>query len=210
MQRNRGAVETLKEILARCQRGEEDAVEILLRRFQPRALQFASSVLDDRAFAPDVVQESFIAALDKLPTRRYPEAFPGWFRQIIRTRASRANRQRSERQVGDPESIASSRPDSRQLLHQREVARMVRRAVDSLPPRSRATAELFYFRELKHAEIARRLDVPVGTVKRRLHDARRTLRVLLTRLADECRPDESADTSNAPFTPHQSGKERQT
>lgn len=190
--------DTLAELLAKCAAGDETAVETLVRRFQPWALDFAAAILEDRSMAHDVVQEAFVAALQKLPALREPEAFPGWFRQVIRTHVSRFNRRKKEGVLDEPEDVASTDPDPRENLHSRRVAAKVRDALASLPATNRHPAQLFYLDEMKQTDIARQLDVPLGTVKRRLHDARRTLRLLLMGVLEE--PDRPG-RGNAPANP---------
>jgi RNA polymerase sigma factor (sigma-70 family) len=179
--------DSLTELLARCATGDESAVETLVGRFQPWALGFAGALLDDKSAAPDIVQESFITALGKLHSLRDPDAFPGWFRQIIRTRVSHANRKRTECPLGESREPVSDRPSPREALDLRRLSAIVRDAVASLPPASRVTTELYYFDQMKHTDIASQLGLPRGTVKRRLHDARRSLRTMLAGLVEEPR-----------------------
>ena len=124
-------------------------------------------------------------ALGKLPSLRDPDAFPGWFRQIIRTRVSRANNRRTEFPLDESREPVSNRPSPREELERRRLSAMVRSAVASLPPASRVTAEFYYFDAMKQTDIAARLGLPRGTVKRRLHDARRRLRTMLVGLVEE-------------------------
>lgn len=179
--------DSLTELLARCAYGDEGAVETLVGRFQPWALGFAAALLDDRSMAPDIVQESFITALGKLHSLRDPDAFPGWFRQIIRTRVSHENRRRTECPLDEDREPVSDLPSPWEVVNRRRIAAIVRNAVASLPPASRVTAELYYFDQMKHTDIASQLGLPRGTVKRRLHDARRSLRAMLADLVEEPR-----------------------
>lgn len=193
--------DSLKELLARCASGDEAAVETLVGRFQGSALGFAAALLDDKSAAPDVVQESFITALASLSSLRDPNAFPAWFRQIIRTRVSRANRKRSECLLDVEHESPCDRLSPREELDRQRLSLLVRNAVLSLPPAGRVAAQLFYFDEMKHTEIASQLGVPLGTVKRRLYDARCTLRALLAGLVDE-----PTQTTRDPNFPHNHNK----
>lgn len=191
--------DTLSEVIAKCAAGDEQAVATLVERFQPWALDFAAAILDDRSMAADVVQESFVAALEKLTDLREADAFPGWFRQIIRTHASRVNRRRTDRLLPEDYEVQSAGLTPRDEAHKRQLEKEVRRAVTSLPQPSRQTTELFYFAEMPHAEIAARMRVPVGTVKRRLHDARKTLRSVLTGRLQREEPRYSSTREPNPF-----------
>jgi RNA polymerase sigma factor (sigma-70 family) len=166
--------ELLSELLAKVQAGDASAAAVLVARFQPRAVEFAAALIGDEHLAEDAVQSAFMKALARLKELREPRAFPGWFRQIVRTEALGLVRRRSA------QSLPSVAPESpADAAAREEMCRAVRDALAALPPRGRETAELFYLGELACPEVARRLDVPAGTIKRRLHDARKKLRAML-------------------------------
>jgi RNA polymerase sigma factor (sigma-70 family) len=169
----------LRELLGQCRNGEEEAIVELVRRFQPWALNLARAFVLDADLAEDAVQESFVDALKRLPDLRDPDAFPGWFRQIIRTHACRITRSRREVVGETNDEVASGQPSPRQSAERKETAVVVREALASLPPQGREAVELFYLEERSCREIAGSLRIPEGTVKRRLHDARRRLRGML-------------------------------
>ena len=168
----------LRDLIKICETGDEEAIRELLRRFRPWALEFASAIIDDRDLAEDAVQEAFIVALQRLSDLREPDAFPGWFRQIIRTQAGRITRKRLELPTAQNDLIHAdvSIPNNLQADELREV---VHNALQSLPSTGRDTAELFYLEEMSCADISDQLGVPLGTVKRRLFDARAKLHDLL-------------------------------
>jgi RNA polymerase sigma-70 factor (ECF subfamily) len=170
--------ELLAELLERCRSGDPDAITILVHRFQPWALDLATALLNDPHLAEDAVQAGFIRALSRLADLREPAAFPGWLRQIIRTECHRIARRRTESSLGERiDAVEEQTPADQAETHER--CRLVRQALAQLPPASRQAAELFYLDELDTAEVAERLAVPPGTVKRRLHDARLRLRQML-------------------------------
>ena len=177
--------DTLSELLRKCINREEGAVRELVRRFQPWALDFSSSLLKDKDSAQDVVQEGFMAALEKLPSLRDPNAFPGWFRQILRTHVARLNRRGKSVPLDETVSKESSELSPRGIVQRKQIEKMVIEAILSLPQTSRDTAVMFYLDDIKQADIAERLHTPLGTVKRRLHDARQTLRILLTGVIED-------------------------
>jgi len=169
----------LRDLLDQCKRGESEAIAELVRRFQPWALDLAAGILDDKDLAEDAVQESFIKAVGCLNDLREPDAFPGWIRQILRTCCNRISRSRREALI-DCEIEASGEPDMPGESVQRdELCGKVREALAALPSNERETTELFYFDDLSCREISDFLHVPEGTVKRRLHDARKRLRGML-------------------------------
>ncbi len=172
--------ELLGELLERCKRGDADAIATLVHRFQPWALDLAVALVSgDPHLAEDAVQAAFVRALARLADLRESAAFPGWMRQIIRTECHAIARRRQASGLAECLEVPASAPTPAEHIEAQERCRLVRDALASLPPASRAAAELFYLDELDCAEVAEQLRVPPGTVKRRLHDARLRLRQML-------------------------------
>jgi len=172
----------LSELLARCRAGDESAVAELVRRFQPWAVDFAAALLGgDSHSAEDAVQSAYITALSRLHDLREPGAFAGWFRQILRTEVRRISRRRRDAADVSTGEAAAHRASPVEAAETNERRAIVRAAIASLPRRSAAAAALHYLDELEICEVAERLSIPSGTVKRRLHDARERLRAILHR-----------------------------
>lgn len=185
--------ELLSELLERCRRGDQVAVRVLVGRFSLSAQSLAAAVLKDEHLAEDAVQAGFVTALARLGQLKDAKAFPGWFRQIVRTAAHRILRRRREPAAGSMSEAPASDagPDAR--AQTAELRSMVREALKRLPPAGHEAAELFYFAQRSQAEIAELLRVPEGTVKRRLHDARRQLRNMLLGYISDERPPEKPE-----------------
>jgi RNA polymerase sigma-70 factor (ECF subfamily) len=182
--------ELLSELLRACRRGDEQAMGRLVDRFSRSAHALAAAIVNDDHLAEDAVQNSFLAALTRLDQLRDTKAFPGWFRQIVRTEAHRILRHRREPTTGPMKEMNADGPTPGEDAQASELRSIVREAVRKLPPPRCQPTELFYFEEHSCAEIAQLLHVPTGTVKRRLHDARRQLRsMLLGYVSDEIPPE---------------------
>ncbi len=194
----------LDSLLSRCKVGDERAVSELVQRHRPWALKAASGIVHDAGLAEDVVQEAFVAALQRLDSLRSPQAFRSWFRRIVRTHATRMLRKRREASLDDDNAVPHDGPSPGQIVERAEAAERVTGALAALPPKGRRTAELFYLDELSCSEIAGTLSVPVGTVKRRLHDARHRMRDMLLGHVAEPVPDEPS----VPMPPSAPGMER--
>jgi RNA polymerase sigma factor (sigma-70 family) len=166
--------ELLDELLARCGEGDRDAIATLVRRFRSYAMTFALRLTGDHHLAEDAVQEAFVVAFDRIGDLREPAAFPGWLRQIVRTHALRARRRHDASPDAPRARVAADTPAPDAEGYERR--RIVAEAVAALPPRAREAAALYYLYALDHRQVAEVLGVPAGTVKRRLHDARRHLR----------------------------------
>jgi RNA polymerase sigma factor (sigma-70 family) len=169
---------SLDDLLERCRRSDEDAVRVLIERFGPPARDLAAAILKDRHLAEDAVQAAFVAALGRLGQLREADAFAAWLRQIVRTQAYRILRKRQERceEVAEPVADGAS---TEEQLQQCERQELVWRALARVSQAGREAAELYYFEDYSVMQIARRLGVPEGTIKRRLHDVREQLRNLL-------------------------------
>lgn len=170
--------ELLADLLERCRKGDQSAYHILVRRFQAKALDLAAALVGDRHLAEDVIQEAFLTAFSRLNQLRQPEAFAGWFRQIVRNQALKTARKNDKAKEELVEHQGKQLTPAENIERQ-ELRQIVCKALAELPKSSRETAELFYLDQQSYIEVANTLNVPKGTVKRRLHDARQQLRGML-------------------------------
>jgi RNA polymerase sigma factor (sigma-70 family) len=170
--------ELLIEVLQRCRKGEQAAFKEIVRRFQSKALDLARSLIGDKHLAEDAVQSAFLKTFCRLSQLRQAEAFPGWFRQIVRTEALKVIRKndKSRQEVAEQDGNQLS-PIER--IEREELRQIVRKSLFELSRDNRQTAELFYLDEQSCAEVANILNVPAGTVKRRLYDVRQKLQDVL-------------------------------
>ncbi len=160
------------------QAGDLDAFAEIVRRFQDMGYGCAYAVLGDFHLAEDATQEAFIEAYRDLPKLRCAVAFPGWFRRVVHYRCSRVTRARRLPTVPlEAEStLTSSRPGPAQAAEEREMTDRVIEAIKSLSPPQREAVTLFYVNGYSQKEIAEFLEVPVNTVKSRLHASRERLK----------------------------------
>jgi RNA polymerase sigma-70 factor (ECF subfamily) len=171
--------------LARMAQGDGDAVAELYDRHARPIYSLALRILGDATEAEDVVQEVFSQAWRQ--AARYSAsrgAVAAWLLTLARSRAIdrlRAKRVRPSGVVDDRAvgQVADAGPPAdTQVLSSEQVSR-VRAALDELPLLQRAAIELAYFEGLTHAEIAARLEQPLGTVKTRIRLAMTKLRDVL-------------------------------
>ncbi len=176
--------ELLADLLGRCRKGDQSAYLVVVKRFQNKALDLAKALIGDRHLAEDAIQEAFLTAFCQLNQLREPTAFVGWFRQIVRTEALRVVRKNSrnrKKTVG----YKSNQLSPLEKIELEELQQIIRQALSELSESSRQTAELFYLDEQSCAEVAHALNVPTGTVKRRLYDTRQKLRDILLDYVEE-------------------------
>jgi RNA polymerase sigma factor (sigma-70 family) len=154
--------------------GDVDALARLVRMFQDYAVACAIGYGVDPDEARDVAQEAFLSLPSQLPALRTPDAFPVWFRRLIRTHSLR--HLRSQRHI-DLQAEVPDRPAVETTA--RVSARAVDEALRHLTAAQRVVVALQYFGGLSQPEIAQFLAVPLSTVKKRAHDARAQLRKVL-------------------------------
>jgi RNA polymerase sigma-70 factor, ECF subfamily len=141
------------------------------------AFRVALAVLRRREDAEDVAQEAFLRAHRAFASLRDRDRFRAWlvrtaFRLALDHQRDRARRQRRELVVAfDTEAPRSVEED----VARREVADTVARAVEALPTKLRMAIVLAAIQGHDVAEVARLLEIPEGTVKSRLHLARKAL-----------------------------------
>jgi RNA polymerase sigma-70 factor, ECF subfamily len=179
-----GAQSTDEALLAAHLRGHIHAFPILMERYRPELHGFLQRFLGSRAAAEDVFQETFLqihlsgATFD--PTR----VFRPWLYTIAANKARDWYRKDKRRrgvslqtpigENGDGELIdlfADDIHQPSQPITLKEESALVKKAVDALPPLHREIIVLAYFQRMNYQQIADILQIPLGTVKSRLHSA---------------------------------------
>jgi len=181
----------LIEHVRRAATGDADAFSRIVELLQDMAYACAAAYLGDSHLAQDAAQEAFVAAYLDLQAGklREPAAFTGWLRTIVRRQCARVKRRLEE---AEPLEAARHKTMPAADLEARaeELARQrsAMAALRALPETYRLPTVLYYFSGYKMEEIAEFLDVPVTTVKKRLHDARRKLQEwMVNAMSDDLR-----------------------
>jgi RNA polymerase sigma-70 factor (ECF subfamily) len=177
------------ELVARVQRGESEAFDVIARRYEKRAFAIANRLLQNSADAEDVVQDSFIAAVNAIDSFDPARPFAPWFMRIvvnksltaIRSRASESKHVRTA-ELAEGDAIAAS---SESLRANAEIRDRFRAALQLLPSREQLIIQLSDVEGFTSAEIAEQLAIPSGTVRWLLHQARAALREALAPLRGE-------------------------
>ena len=168
-------------LVKRAQRGDRAAFGVLAEQFQRTVYAICLRRLSNPSEALELTQEVFLHVMKRIDQLREPERFAGWIRQV----AARMAINRATRRVAPPcveteilEGAAIGEPTVGPLdtLIARERARRLYEGLERLRPIDREALVSFYIQGQSLNEIAERLDAPLGTIKRRLHTARRRLR----------------------------------
>jgi RNA polymerase sigma-70 factor, ECF subfamily len=171
--------------LARAQKGERQAWAALVAQYQGPVFALISRLLGrqrSNAAYEDLAQETFLRVYRALPgfDRRGPARLSTWILTIAsRLAISELRRRPAEYLL--PVEVADDTPDA----ERRSLGLAIERAMADLPPVYRAAFVLRELHDLSHEEIARALDVQVGTVKSRLARARQELAAALAELKED-------------------------
>ena len=159
--------------------GDIAALEALYRRHVGRVHGVIVRLVGGQgARAEDLTQETFVRAWQALPGFRFESALGTWLHRLAVTTALmelRSQRARP-RLDGDGDSVLESVGVADSAGYSTALSMDLERAVASLPPRARAVLVLHDVEGWKHEEIARELDMAVGSSKAQLHRARQLLR----------------------------------
>jgi len=162
-----------RKVIERVLKGETEAFNILIRRWEKRIYNFIVRMLGDRDEAMDICQDCFMKAYRELRTLKDPDRFSSWLYQIAHNAClSRMRKDYGKKWVElDPDTQSSHVPAENRLA--------VEKALRQLPEDQREVVILKVFQGLKFGEISAIQDAPVSTVKSRLYMAFEKLRSIL-------------------------------
>lgn len=174
------------ELVQRVAARDADALRPLYDRYGSMVYGLAYRVVGDRQLAEDCTQEVFVSLWRSAP--RFDPArarLSTWLFAITRNTAVDTVRRRMSRPVEllEEDQRADESPDTADLVATADQSERVAAAMAELPGPQLEALALAYFEGLSHAEIAERLDVPLGTVKGRIRLALDRLRTLAPRYA---------------------------
>jgi RNA polymerase sigma factor (sigma-70 family) len=172
-------------LVLRCQEGDSDAFEELVDRWQERLWRHAWRLTGDENAAWDALQEAWIGIGRSIRGLVDAEAFPAWAYRIVSNKCRDWIRKRRRRREADDAYFEKVRRKHEEARDARERCAGLREALTRLPGRDRAILSLRYEEGFDTAEIAEILSIPAGTVKSRLHYARKRLRAMMEGSEDE-------------------------
>jgi RNA polymerase sigma-70 factor (ECF subfamily) len=164
-------------LVVRCQAGDEVAFAELVERYQPRLRYYLGKMLPGSPAAEDAAQDVWYDVVRGVARLANPGAFRAWLYRIARDRAWRILRRRPppHRPIDDVDVAANGTADE----FTAEDAARVHAALDTLAPEHREVVVLRFIEQMSYDEIAKVAGCPVGTVRSRLHHAKRGLRRVL-------------------------------
>ena len=185
-----------RQLVARAQRGDKRAFELLVEKYQRKLARLLSRFIRDPAEVEDVTQEAFIKAYRALPAFRGDSAFYTWLYRIgINTaknylmamgrRAPTSTEVEAEEAEGfeEGEQLRDiNTPES--VLLSNEIARTVNSTIESLPEEFRTAIQMREIEGMSYEDIAQAMDCPIGTVRSRIFRAREAIAEQLRPLLD--------------------------
>lgn len=187
----------IEAIVERAKDGDREAFGLLVEEYKDKIYNYVSRMLSDPYEAEDVTQEAFLRAYRSLPRFRGASSFHTWLYRIASNLAIDVVRKRKrseptfsldeplESEEGEYErEIADDVGGPEDSATTRETRVAVRRAIMELPEKLREVMILYELQGETYEDIAEILDVPLGTVKSRLFNARNRLKEMLEGLVE--------------------------
>jgi RNA polymerase sigma-70 factor (ECF subfamily) len=171
------------EVVARILGGDGEAFGILIRRYEPGLLRFATRMLGSPDAAADAVAESLVRAYRHLAQCRDPAHLRSWLYRITgnRCRSHLARRRTNDISLDDAPPIADT-ADAWVVLERSEQVALVERALAALPAEKREAFVLKHVEGMSYEEMAATTGARIPTLKMRVHRAREALLAALEEL----------------------------
>lgn len=171
-----------EELFRQWQRGNVDAFETLVQRYQRPLLSHLYSLVGSAQIAEDLVQETFVRLVREAQSYRYPRPFFPWLYTIARNLALKelasAYHRHVDLGIALPQA-STQESDPEEAVERWEQRHNLQRALVHLSFEQREVLSLRFREELSVKEVAELLAIPVGTVKSRTFQALHRLRQYL-------------------------------
>ena len=170
--------------ITRIKQGDLNGLEILVDRYQARAVHAAYLILYDRTLAEDVAQSAFVKVAERIHQFDEERPFAPWFFRIVVNDALKiAASQKRNVSLDDLDEPTAQLAEwltdpglkPEQLLEQKQTRENILNAIQSLPPEQRAVIVMRYYLDMSEADMSTKMERPLSTIKWWLRDARKRL-----------------------------------
>src|SRR5436190_1767785 len=180
------------ELVRRLRGNDRSAFEAVIDRHHRSVYGQLWHLCGDADTAADLTQETFLQAWKSLPTFQGRSAVRTWLATIAVRVWQRWRHGRAAEGHVSLDELADALPDTApgpaERFESRAEQAQVQAALRGLPPDYRETLVMFYMQGLKYREIAAALEIPIGTVKSRLHNGLQRLKAALGKTPEEVAP----------------------
>lgn len=183
MHRTAEAIPTDDDLVRRSRGGDRSAFDMIVTRYRREVYRIARRLTGDHGEADDLAQETFCRAWQAIPGFRGDASCRTWLMRIVTNLSLNViqSARVARREAHTPEALAERghgaiRPVGADRMIERERNERLREAIDTLPPKQKATLILRTFEGMRYAEIARVLECSPGTAKANFFHAVSALR----------------------------------
>ena len=179
------------KLVERCQKGDREAINELVRKYKDTTYQFAYRLTLDPDDAADLTAETFCRVYTAMPRFRRESRFSTWLYRIVTNCFLDMKKREKHRRHASLDELTQTTEGTVQKEFEAqegspvesservEREQIMSTAIGELPDHQRAMIVMYHVEMLSYEEIASALDMPVGTVKSRLNRARLALREIL-------------------------------
>lgn len=172
--------DVIKDIVQQAKDGSREAIDRLYQETYNEVYSYAYNILKNDCDALDVVQDVYLKVHGNISTLEDPQAFPKWLYTVTINECRQKMRKEQKRLLPDEgdsffEQFLDSVPEHDMLVAQQDVKDYIFTILDLLPEAQKRAVVLYYYNQLSIAEIAEKEGAPKGTIKSRLHLARKKL-----------------------------------
>ncbi len=177
-----GDIDEGRELLAHITSGDRQALTALYLRYRLPLLRYLLSFTSDYGKAEELLQDTLVAVWKNAGSYTGEGHVRAWLFGIARRRAYKGLRRQElpSVDVAELESVPAADPEPEAALLARVRRDELAAALERLAAPQREVLQLIFIYELSYAEVTEVLGVPLGTVKSRLHAAKRALRACLS------------------------------
>ncbi|MEM7550536.1 MAG: RNA polymerase sigma factor [Bacteroidota bacterium] len=170
-------------LVIRCQKGDEKAFEIIVKRWNVRLIKFAYKQVRDMDVAKDISQESWATITKSIKKLNDPARFSSWAFRVTYSKSMDWLRKNQRTDSDQAEKLEYKEIEEE---HNEEILlTLLKKAIRELPDKQRVVLDFFYTEGYNIFQIGEILKIPYGTVKSRLFKAREHLKRLIKQHSHE-------------------------
>lgn len=169
---------TDEKLIAGCLKNDRYSQEMLFRKYFPAMMSMCLRYTNDRERAKEIVNTGFLKVFTKIDTFSHKGSFEGWIRKLVYHSLSdyfKSNSRYLQFLVFEEQDRGSAKPEALHNFYAEDILKMV----ELLPPATEQVFRLYAIEGFTHVEIAKQIDISVGTSKWHLSAARKKLKELI-------------------------------